>query len=113
MTDERSRLVYSTDQAIPRKEPGAEKRPHTSPQPAKKTVTVRLERKGRAGKSVTVIEGLALAQKERETLLKQLKAGLGTGGTLTDTSIEIQGDHRDAVMSLLESMGRRPKRSGG
>jgi len=113
MTDERSRLIYSTDRPIPRKEPSTDKSPEGVPQPARKTVTVRLDRKGRAGKSVTVVEGLPLSRNERETLLKQLKVRLGTGGTLTDSSIEIQGDHRDALMALLQSMGHRPKRSGG
>ena len=50
--------------------------------------------------------------KEKEALLKQLKAGLGTGGTLKDATIEIQGDHRDSLMATLEKMGHKPKRSG-
>ena len=54
-----------------------------------------------------------MPQKEMKFLLKQLKAGLGTGGAVKDTSIEIQGDHCDAVMAALEKMGYRPKRSGG
>ncbi|HEX8949941.1 MAG TPA: translation initiation factor [Dissulfurispiraceae bacterium] len=74
---------------------------------------MRLERKGRGGKSVTVIEGLPPPLQQREALLKQLKAGLGTGGTVTDAGFEIQGDHRDALMSALEKAGLRPKRSGG
>lgn len=76
-------------------------------------MTIRLERKGRGGKSVAVIEGLQMPQKERDELLKQLKARLGTGGTVKDTSLEIQGDHRDALMAALEKMGYTPKRSGG
>jgi translation initiation factor 1 len=76
-------------------------------------VTVRLERKGRGGKSVTVIDGLQMRQKEREALLKQLKTKLGTGGTVKDASLEIQGDHRDALMAELGKMGYTAKRSGG
>jgi translation initiation factor 1 len=76
-------------------------------------VTVRLERKGRGGKSVTIIDGLQMRQKEREALLKQLKTKLGTGGTVKDASLEIQGDHRDALMAELGKMGYTAKRSGG
>jgi translation initiation factor 1 len=113
MADQNSKLVYSTEQAIPRKDKPVEKARQARSLPAQHKVTVRLDRKGRGGKSVTVIEGLQMAPKERETLLKQLKAKLGTGGTVKDTSLEIQGDHRDALMTALEKMGTTPKRSGG
>lgn len=113
MPDEKSKLVYSTDQVIPRKEKPAEKPLQASLRPAQQKVTVRLDRKCRGGKSVTVIEGFQMPQKKREELLKQLKAKLGTGGTVKDTSLEIKGDHRDALMAALEKMGYTPKRSGG
>jgi translation initiation factor 1 len=113
MPNERSKLIYSTDRTIPRKEPSPERPPQGRPHQSQKSVSVRIERKGRAGKSVSVIEGLPLSRKEQEGLLKQLKAKQGTRGTFTDTSIEIQGDHRDALMALLEGMGHRAKRSGG
>jgi translation initiation factor 1 len=114
MTKEKSKLVYSTEQAVPRKEKPAEKDPDKGLRPVLQKVTVRLDRKARGGKSVTVIEGLSMAQKDMEALLKQLKAGLGTGGTLTDACLEIQGDHREALMLTLQKMGYyRPKRSGG
>lgn len=80
---------------------------------AQQKVTVRLDRKARGGKSVTVIDGLQITQQKREELLKQLKARLGTGGTARETSIEIQGDHCDSLMAWLEKMGFKPKRSGG
>lgn len=51
--------------------------------------------------------------KDREALLKELKAGLGSGGTVKDTSLEIQGDHCDALIAALIKLGYRPKRSGG
>ena len=123
MADEDSKLVYSTEQAIPRlsRSFGTDKKPknkpagsilHTSLRPSQQKATVRLDRKGRGGKSVTVIEGLQMPQKEREALLKQLKAKLGTGGTVKDTCLEIQGDHCDAVMAALEKLGYPTKRSG-
>jgi len=113
MPEEKSKLVYSTDQAVLRKEKHVEKALPASLRPAEQKVIVRLDRKGRGGKSVTVIEGLQMAEKERETLLKQLKVRLGTGGTVKDTSLEIQGDHSDVLMAALEKMGYRPKHSGG
>jgi translation initiation factor 1 len=118
MPDERSRLVYSTEQIIPRPGNHREKKPNekafrTSARPAQQKVTVRLDRQGRGGKSVTVIEGLQMSQKDKGALLKQLKVRLGTGGTLKDTSVEMQGDHRHALMAALEEMGYTPKRSGG
>jgi len=113
MAEEKSKLVYSTEKAVPRKEKPAEKAQNEEVRPVLQKVTVRLDRKARGGKSVTVIEGLSMAQKDMDALLKQLKAGLGTGGTVKDGALEIQGDHRDALMASLEKMGYRPKRSGG
>ncbi|MCL5023439.1 MAG: translation initiation factor [Nitrospirae bacterium] len=113
MSDEKTKLVYSTERTIPRKERRAEKTFQSDLRPAEQKVTVRLERKGRGGKTVTVIEGLRISQKERESLLKELKACLGTGGTVRDAFLEIQGDHRDALVTALEKRGYRPKRSGG
>jgi len=111
MTDEKSKLVYSTEKAVPRKEKSAEKTEGV--RPVLQKVTVHLDRKARGGKSVTVIEGLSMAQKDMEALLKKLKAGLGTGGTLKNDCLEIQGDHREALMLTLQKIGYRPKRSGG
>ena len=124
MRDKNSRLVYSTEETIPRllrslrNDEKAEDNPdekvlHTNVRPSQQKATVRLDRKGRGGKSVTVIEGLQIPQKEREALLKRLKAKLGTGGTVKDTCLELQGDHRDALMAALEKLGYPTKRSGG
>jgi len=116
MADEKSRLVYSTSRAVPcdtGKDKPREKAHQSDLRPAPQGLTVRLERKGRGGKSVTVVEGLQMPLQQREALLKQLKAGLGTGGAVRDTGFEIQGDHRDALVGALEHMGFRAKRSGG
>jgi len=113
MDDKYTRLVYSTNTAIPRKEKTGIQQSGPELRPGQQRVTVRLDRKGRGGKSVTVIEGLQLQEKQQEMLLKRLKSGLGTGGTVRDSALEIQGDHRDALISTLEKMGYRSKRSGG
>jgi translation initiation factor 1 len=112
MSEEKSMLVYSTDRAVPRKENSTVKEPQPSAHPSEQ-VYVRLERKGRRGKTVTLIEGLQRSARYREDLLRQLKARLGTGGTDRDGTLEIQGDHRDAIIPLLQDMGYKPKRSGG
>jgi translation initiation factor 1 len=112
MSDDRTRLVYSTDKEVCRKEKPSERVEDTGVKPAEQRVTVRLERKGRGGKSVTVVEATEMSREEKEALLWQLKKGLGSGGTILDKGFEIQGDHRDAIMATLERAGYRPKRSG-
>jgi translation initiation factor 1 len=113
MSDEKSRLVYSTDKALPRKENLVGKPPQGTDTRSPKGVRVRLDRKGRGGKSVTLIEGIPLTGKDREVLLRKLKTSLGTGGALKEEALEIQGDHCTAIISLLQDMGYKPKRAGG
>ena len=76
-------------------------------------VRVGRETKGRKGKGVTIITGVPLAEKEIKVLAKELKKKCGTGGTLKNGVIEIQGDQRDLMISLLEKKGFKVKRSGG
>ena len=71
------------------------------------------ETKGRKGKGVTIVTGVPLAGSELEELAKELKARCGAGGTLKQRVIEIQGDHRDAIVSLLQEKGFVAKRAGG
>jgi translation initiation factor 1 len=113
MPDNKSNLVYSTDKAIPRKGNPPENVQQIPILPSQQRVYIRLERKGRGGKSLTLIEGLQISGKDRETFLKQLKARLGTGGALRNDVLEIQGNHRDLIMALLQDMGYNPKRAGG
>jgi translation initiation factor 1 len=74
---------------------------------------VSYETKGRGGKGVTVVKGFALDAAELAAMGKQLKAACGTGGTVKDSNVEIQGDHCERVMTLLKSKGFVVKRSGG
>ena len=76
-------------------------------------VRVSRETGGRGGKTVTVINGLALDAAALIKFAKQLKSGCGTGGTVKDGTIELQGDHCDAVMAALTKNGWRVKRAGG
>ncbi len=68
---------------------------------------VRLERSGRGGKEVTVVEHLALSPDERDAWLKALKGALGCGGTVDDDALVLQGDQRARLPALLTARGVR------
>jgi translation initiation factor 1 len=69
--------------------------------------------KGRGGKTVTIVKGLALDATALALLGKQLRTACGSGGTVKDGVIEIQGDHCDLVMETLSKHGHKAKRAGG
>lgn len=71
------------------------------------------ETKGRKGKGVTVVSGLPLDGQGLLSLAKELKKRCGSGGTVRDGVIEIQGDHRDMLLEELAKRGWQAKRSGG
>jgi translation initiation factor 1 len=68
---------------------------------------VRMERKGRGGKEVTVVEHLELPAPQREVWLKALKNALGCGGAVEDDTLVLQGDQRERLPALLEARGVR------
>lgn len=74
---------------------------------------VQRESKGRGGKNVTVVRGLALSAEAFAALAKQLKTTCGSGGTAKDGVIEVQGDHVITVIAALQKLGYSVKRSGG
>jgi len=76
-------------------------------------VRVSRQTKGRGGKSVTLVKGLALDAAALAVLGKQLRTACGSGGTVKDGVIEVQGDHCDLVIEVLRKHGHDPKRSGG
>ncbi|MDP2986909.1 translation initiation factor Sui1 [Hydrogenophaga sp.] len=76
-------------------------------------VRVSRETKGRGGKAVTLVKGVALMGQELAELGKRLKAACGSGGTVKDGVIEIQGDHVDKVVAALQAQGHTVKRAGG
>ncbi|AVP57806.1 translation initiation factor Sui1 [Pulveribacter suum] len=113
-----SGLVYSTDAG--RMCPGC-RQPvaqcscqSSQPAPAGDgIVRVSRETKGRGGKAVTLVRGVPVDAAALEQLGKQLKAACGSGGTVKDGVIEVQGDHVERVMAALQNQGYRVKRSGG
>ena len=70
------------------------------------------ETKGRGGKGVTVVRGLALDGDALAAAARKLKAACGVGGTVKDGTIELQGDHRDRVLALLTAQGCKVKKAG-
>ena len=113
-----ARIVYSTgigslcpncrrsvrECVCPKGAPGAAK-------PA--AVRVGRETKGRAGKGVTTVAGLPMSLSDIESLAGRLKKRCGSGGTVREGVIEIQGDHRDVIVAELNKLGWPAKRSGG
>jgi translation initiation factor 1 len=81
--------------------------------PSQQTVYLHRESKGRGGKTVTLLKNLALNEKDMKALAKKLKQACGTGGTIKDGQIEIQGDHRQRISEVLIQLGYKTKIAGG
>ena len=79
-------------------------------EPAKQTLIVTIDRSGRAGKQVTLVKGFEGTAEDLAALGKALKVKCGVGGTAKDGEITLQGDLRDKVTALLNSMGYKAKR---
>ena len=111
-------LVYSTDSGrmCPEcRQPTSACRCSAAPVRAPSDGVVRISRetKGRAGKGVTLVKGLPLDDAALTALGKQLKAACGSGGTVKDGVIEVQGDHCERVIVMLKAQGHVVKRAGG
>jgi translation initiation factor 1 len=81
--------------------------------PQQQDLRLQASRKGRGGKTVTVITGFQAKPETLKDLLKKLKATCGTGGTVKDNTLEIQGDHREKLLPILIQLGYKAKISGG
>ena len=101
-------IVFSTDKGRIR----PEKKQPAAPQ-RDGVVRVGRETKGRKGKGMTIVTGIPLHPDGIRDLARQLKQKCGTGGTVKGDVIEIQGDHRDLLVTELESLGYTVKRTGG
>ena len=102
-------LVYSTN---PNYSPQEEENSQETPAPSQQDLRVWLEKNHRGGKTATVIKGFIGKDEDLEQLGKMLKAKCGTGGSVKDGEIIIQGDHREKIMTLLSTMGYRGKKAG-
>jgi translation initiation factor 1 len=81
--------------------------------PNQQNLKVQASRKGRGGKTVTIISGFQEKPETLTALVKQLKAQCGTGGTVKDHEIEIQGEHKQKLVEILTKLGYKAKISGG
>lgn len=103
-----TRLVYATggmpQPARPAPEPRADA--------GAGKIRIRLDRRA-SSRVVTVVTGLPGSAAEIAALARSLKLACGTGGTLKDGAVELQGDHRDKVEAVLNAAGLRSKRAGG
>ena len=118
---QKPRLVYSTEHGQIGKpmDKKSKKKTHRDTMApaiknlAKQGVRVGRESKGRGGKTVCVISGLNLSANDLKALLGRLQAKLGTGGAIKNGNLEIQGDHRAKLLTLLEAEGHKAKAGGG
>ncbi len=117
-----SRLVYSTEtgRICPKCQKSVsvctckKKRPESKSQiKSDGIIRIRREVKGRKGKTVTTLSGFDLDDNALNLLSKQIKQHCGTGGSVKDGMVIIQGDHRDTVKGLLEDQGYTVKLAGG
>ena len=108
--DWKSRLgvVYSTNPDF-KYETAQEQEADTLP-PERQRLTVRIDRRRRAGKQVTLVEGFVGRGEDLAALARTLKTRCGVGGSASDGEILIQGDLRDKVVALLTSLGYNAKR---
>lgn len=105
-------MVYSTAQGSLRKRKDRQP-PAQGALRSPGVVRVHRQCKGRGGKTVCVIEGLNADRAAMKALLKRLKQRLGTGGALKGDVLEIQGDHREQLLALLQAEGIKAGRGGG
>lgn len=101
-------LVYSTNPDFMKQT--YESREQKTLEPEKQRLIVRIDRRQRAGKQVTLVEGFVGTDDDLSALAKILKVKCGVGGTAKDGEITIQGDLRDKVTALLTGMGYNAKR---
>ena len=104
--------VWSTEQGDLRKKV-QKPRPVKSLPPNQQTIYLHRESKGRGGKTVTLVKNLVLSESDLKALAKRLKKTCGTGGTIKNGVIEIQGEHREKIKGVLGKMGYQVKVAGG
>ncbi len=104
---ERLSVVYSTNPDF-KYETSAEAEPETLP-PGKQNLRIKLDKRHRNGKSVTLVTGFVGSSDDLKALAKVLKSGCGVGGSDKDGEILIQGDHREKVLAILTKAGYKAR----
>jgi translation initiation factor 1 len=112
MSKNENRTVWTSEQGDLRKnETGVGKIVSLPPQ--QQTIYLHRDSKGRGGKTVTLVKKLMLSEEDMKDLAKKLKQICGSGGTIKDDMIEIQGEHREKILEALIKMGYKVKIAGG
>lgn len=112
MTKNQTRTVWTSDHGDVRKNESGASRVISLP-PNQQMVYLHRDSKGRGGKTVTLVKKLALSEEDLKELAKKLKQICGSGGTIRDGEIEIQGEHREKIAEALQKMGYKVKIAGG
>jgi len=112
MSKDEHRTVWTSNQGDIRKNASGARKVISLP-PQQQTAYLHRDSKGRGGKTVTLIKKLVLSEDDLKELAKKLKQVCGTGGTVKDDEIEIQGEHRERIAEALQKMGYKVKIAGG
>ena len=112
MPKNESRTVWSSGQGDLRKQIDPERNVKSLP-PNEQIVYLHRDSKSRGGKTVTLVKKLVLAEEDLKELAKKLKEVCGSGGTVREGLIEIQGEHREKIAEALKKMGYKVKIAGG
>jgi translation initiation factor 1 len=110
MPDDRSRLVFSSDAGWQIPEPKRQAKPQQRGNVPDDGI-LRVARERRRGSVVCIVTGLG--ERECDAVAKALKKLCGSGGTAKNGTVEIQGDHREKIVTYFESQGRKVKKAGG
>lgn len=112
MAKNESRSVWSSDQGDLRRQQTNTRNGRSLP-PDEQTVYLHRDSKGRGGKTVTLVKKLVLSEEDMKDLAKKMKQICGSGGTVKDDVIEIQGEHREKLAEALKKLGFKVKIAGG
>jgi len=112
MPKNESRTVWTSNQGDVRKNEAGVRKTISLP-PHQQTIYLHRDSKGRGGKTVTLVKKLVLTEDDLKELAKKLKQVCGSGGTIKDDMIEIQGEHREKIAEALTKLGYKVKIAGG
>lgn len=112
MSKDKNKTVWTSEQGDLRKQSESSVK-GVSLSPQQQTVYLHRESSGRGGKAVSLVKNLMLSADDLKSLAKKLKQDCGTGGTIKDGVIEIQGEHREKIAEVLQKLGYKVKIAGG
>jgi translation initiation factor 1 len=112
MSNDHHKTVWSSEEGDQRRKKENTASTKSLPQ-QQQTIYLHRESSGRGGKAVSLVKNLVLSADELKSLAKKLKQECGSGGTIKDGVIEIQGEHREKIADVLRKLGYKVKVAGG